>query len=119
GQSLKSDPFASQPEPTRQPFVFWKQLEKCLVNHFDIRSFTRKGRPAKRPAPQTELRTDIRGHETWKVERASKARLLSPLPQVIAIVEGDRSSIHQADHLLDVRRHGARTERGVALGIRR
>src|SRR5215831_21191556 len=71
----------------------------------NVGCFTRERHPTERTATLAEKRTNVRGNKSWEVVGVLHAALKGKRANVIAVVEGDRSHLLQAQHAFNVARH--------------
>src|ERR1700683_5788571 len=101
--------------PPRQNFVVRKQVQHQLVRSINIRRFTGKRSPTKRPAPFAKQRTNVGRDKSRKIVRVLHTLLESESADVISVIEGDRSQLLQREHAFDML--GDRFERTLAIGL--
>ena len=105
-QPLKLDSFAGEIDPAPQNAILGKQLQHQLIGHGNIGGFPGQRHPAKRPAARAEQRADIGGHKSRNVIGGFYSTPESKGPDIVAVVKRHRAHLLQAQHGLDVPRHG-------------
>ena len=116
-QSLESDALLRQMNPACENFVVRKHVEDELVRAINIRGLAGKRGPAKRPASFAEKRADVGGNEPGKIVSVLYALLESEGPNVIPVIERDRSQLLQGQHAFHMFSHGFKRAFAICLGI--
>ena len=116
-KALEADALAGQINPARQLAIFRKEFEDEIVGDGDVLGIARQGRPAEGTFALAKQGTNIRRHKAREVVRVFYSLLECECAYVVAIIEGDRAHLLQAQHAFHVARHGRHGLRLVGLGI--
>ena len=105
GQALERDLRLRHLDPAPKPGIVGEETQDLGVGAQDVGRVAGQGYPAKRPAALAELRPDEQRDEPLEVERVGHARRLGLRPDVVAVVEDDRTGGLHREHRPDVGRH--------------
>ncbi len=106
-------------DPAAEAGVVGEELEDGPVGRRDVGRIARQGDPAERAPPLAELRPDEGRHEARVGEGVLDAGLLRHGPQVVAVVEDDRSSRLEGEQRPDLGAHRLDGAADVDVGLGR
>src|SRR5271156_4366512 len=104
-ESLESHALLRQMYPASKNFIMRKHIEDEFVRAINIRTLAGKRSPAEGPASFAKKRPDVSGNEPGKIVGVLHALLECESPNVISVIECDRSQLLQREHALHVLRH--------------
>ena len=96
--------------------ILREELEYQPVGAMQILCVAGERHPAKRPLPLAEERPDVFRHEAGNRERVRHAGVARFGPDVVAVVEGDRTPFLQVEHRLHVGRNARARAPHIVVG---
>ena len=103
---LESDALAGERQPAPQRGVAGEEAEQGFIGRPDVFRVARESGPPKRALALAKQGTDEEGHEAADLEGVLHASLLRLAPQVVAVVEDDRSAALPLEKRPHVAGHG-------------
>ena len=85
--------------------VLGEHFQHQLIRSCDIRSLSRKRRPAKRSFALAKQRPNVGGHKSRKVVGVLHALLKRKRPNIVSVIKRHRAQLLQIQHSLNVLRH--------------